>query len=110
MADVLIEQIVHLAAIFMWRILEAQQHPNFVQCHIQGPAMPNEGQPVNMLAFVHAVVAACTGCFWEQAFPLVVPDRLYLSVCGFGQFANLHSFTLSRVGMFYRCHCRCLTL
>lgn len=47
-----------------------------------------------MFVCVDAVVTASTGRFRQQAFALVVPDRLYLSMCGLGQFTDFHGFTL----------------
>ncbi len=49
MADVLVEQRVDLAALGLRLVLEAQQHADLVQRQVQRPAMPHEGQPLDVL-------------------------------------------------------------
>ena len=65
MTNVFVEQIVHLLAIFVRRVFEAQQHSDFVQRHVQPSAVPNERQPVNVFVGIHPVVATCPGRFGQ---------------------------------------------
>lgn len=109
MADVLVEQVVHLGAVLVRRVLEEKQHSDFAQRHVQPSAVPNEGQSLNMFAAVHAEITFCTWRFWQQSFAFVIPDRLDLGVSGLGQFADFHIFTFSGGGLFPS-YCRHLTL
>lgn len=98
MADMLVKQVIHLSAVLVRRVLEAQQDSDFVQGHVQPTTVPNEGQSVNMSAAVHPVVAFCARRFWQQPFAFVVPNRLDPGVSGLAQFANFHTFALSGEG------------
>lgn len=62
MPDVLCQQRVHLAALGLWIVLESQQHADLLQRHVQRPAMAHEGQSLEVLGSVDAVVALTARC------------------------------------------------
>ena len=76
-SDVLVEQTVDLAAVGLGRVPEPQQHPHFIERHVEIAALADEGQPICMRLRVDAVVAF--GPMWggQQRFALVKADRLY---------------------------------
>ncbi len=89
MPDVLVEQRVDLTALGLRLVFEPQQHADLVQRHVQRPAMPHEGQPLDVLGPVDAVVAFAARCLRQQALAFVVADGLDLGLCCQGQFTDL---------------------
>ena len=90
MADMLVQQGIHLAAIFCRRILEVQQRPDFAQRHVQRAAVPDERQTLDMAAVIAAVIGFGTRSLGKQSFALVVPDGFGLRESRFSQLTNFH--------------------
>ena len=90
MADVLVEQMVDLAAIGLRRILEAQQHAYLVQGHVQAAALADEAEALGMGCRVDAVVAFGSRRRRQEALAFVEPDRLDGCSARSRQFADLH--------------------
>lgn len=82
MADVLVEQGIDLGAILCWSVLETQQYADFIQVHVQRPAMANEGQSLRVRLVVDTVVASAAPGLWQQSLPFVVANRLDLCASG----------------------------
>ena len=96
MADVLIKQFIDLSAILRRGVFEPKQHPNFIQGHVQPPAMPNEGQPLCVLITVDAVIAVTAPWRRQQTFALIKPDGFDLGVRTLSQFADFHVHVLQK--------------
>lgn len=82
MPDMLVEYLVHLAAVCSLAVHEARQRSDLVQSHVQAAAAPNEHKSLDMTIVVDAVVAcAARGrrdqslafveaiCLWRGAAP-----------------------------------------
>lgn len=99
MPDVLVQQGVDFAAVFLGRILEMEQGPDLDQGHVQRSAMANEGESLNVTFVIHAVVRTAAASLGQQAFALVIPDRLVLRLGQFGQLTDLHQEVLSSIAI-----------
>lgn len=90
MADVLVKQRVHLPALHLRIVLEAQQHPDLIQSHVERPAVADERQALDVRRSVDAVVAFAAWRVRQESLALVVADRLDLRLRGRRQFSDLH--------------------
>lgn len=96
-ADVLVEQGIHLAAVLLRRVPEPQQHPNLIERHVQVSALPDETQPLDMRLRIDAVVAFGAIGSWQEFLTLVEADGLDGGTACLGQFADSHDRTRSKV-------------
>ncbi|MNT71934.1 hypothetical protein D3C72_2104870 [compost metagenome] len=86
----LVDQRVDAFTLILRAVAQAQQAANLFQGHVEGAAVANEGQALNVSLGVHPVVALAARRLRQQVFPLVVTDGFHRAVGGFGQFADLH--------------------
>jgi len=91
--DVLVKQCIDLATVRLWRILEAQEHSNFVERHVEVAALADEAKPIRVCLGVDAVVAFRSTRRREQSFALVETDGLDWRIAGLGQFTDSHAAT-----------------
>ena len=90
-ADMRVQQRVHAFAVGIWRVLEPKQRGDFVERHIQGPAVANKGQPLQVSGVVKTVIGAGARRFGQQPFALVKTDGFALRVRCFGEFTDFHA-------------------
>ena len=90
MSNVLVQQCIHFAAVFRRRILESQQKADFIERHIQAPAVPDERQSLGLCIAIDAVITLAPACHGQQAFALVVTDRFNWRPGDAGQLADFH--------------------
>ncbi|MCY1177499.1 hypothetical protein D9M73_178090 [compost metagenome] len=90
MLDMLVDQRIDAAARVFRAVAQAQQAADFVQGHVQGAAVADESQPLDVGLGVQPVVAFAARRFRQQALPLVITDGFHCAVGGFGQFSDLH--------------------
>lgn len=88
--DVLVEQGIHFAAIVLRSVLEPQQHADFIERHVQVPALPDETQALHVRLCVDPVVAFGAPGRRNQFLALVEADGLDGSSTGLRQFADSH--------------------
>jgi hypothetical protein len=89
-ADVVVQQLVDLAAIVLRRVAEFQQAADLAERHVQRAAAPDEAQALGMLVVVDAVVAVGARGRGQQLLALVIPDGFDRGVRGLGQFTDFH--------------------
>ena len=90
MAKMCVNQSIHRRAVLGGGVQETQQHPDLVQRHVQGTAMANEQETIQMRLIVDAVVPRRALRLRQEPFALVEADRLDLRTRDFRQLTNLH--------------------
>ena len=98
MINVLLKKRIHRATVLTRCVLEMQQHADFIECHVQAAAMPDEGKTLDVAAIVDSVIAFRTYRRRQQTLPLVVANGLCLGAGGLGQFADLHGTSFANGG------------
>src|SRR5215467_3213698 len=88
-----IQQDVDLATVFLRPGAEFQQHPDFVQRHVEGTAMANERELPGVLLPIASKVPIRPGGSWQQSLALVIPNRLDAASRCPREFADRHLFT-----------------
>lgn len=77
--DVLVDDGVHRAAVLVGGIACIEQRAYFIERHVERSRVPDEEQPLDILARVLAVVALRSARFAEQTRPLVVANGFRLT-------------------------------
>lgn len=88
---VLVEQCIDLATIGLRRILETQEHSNFVERHVEVAALADEAEPIRVHLGVDAVVAFGSTRRSEQTLALVEANGLDRGPARSGQFTDSHA-------------------
>src|SRR3990167_7187931 len=90
MTKVLIEHTVGIFATLGGLVLQSKQDTNFVEAHVQGAAAPYEGQSLNVLNIVDAIVRGRARGLGQESFPFIVADGLHLGAGEVGKIADFH--------------------
>ena len=93
--DMIVQKRIDLTAVFVRGGPKSEQNPDVVQRHVQETAMANERQQLSVLLSISAKVPARPVGFWQQAFMLVIPNRLDSASCAPCKFAYCHMFRTS---------------
>ena len=90
MAQVRVQQGVHRAAIGLRLVVHRQQAADFVQAHVQRPAMANQAQPLDVAIGVIAEIPRRARWRRQQGLFFVIADGVHRAPGQPGEFANLH--------------------
>ncbi|MCY1431757.1 hypothetical protein D9M71_477330 [compost metagenome] len=86
----LVDQGVDAFTLVVRAVAQAQQAADFLEGHVEGAAVADEGQALDVGLGVHPVVALAARRLRQQVFPLVVTDGFHRAIGGLGQFSDLH--------------------
>ena len=72
--NVLVQQGIDPPTVLRGSVAQLQQHPDLVQCHVQGAAVTYELQALDVFVPVEPEVAAAACWFWQQALAFLITD------------------------------------
>ena len=90
-AQVLVQQVVDLFARGLRVGLQFEQTADFGVRHVERPALRNEGQLLDMLGGVDAIVIGGARSRGQQALRFIEADGLNADARALGEFANFHT-------------------
>lgn len=96
MLDVPIQEFIDLAAVLIRHLAEAKQRSNFFQRHVERPAVPDEGQPLQMGRRIGAITVGRAGRRRQQLRLLVVTDGFDIHPGGLAEFSDAHGGSFHR--------------
>lgn len=91
---VLIQNVVDGFAAFFGRFPQLEQNTDFIQRHVQGSAMPDEGQLIDVGRIVDTVVGGRSRRHGQQALSFIEPDGFHRGVGQGRQFTDLHGISM----------------
>ena len=92
--DVLVDQRIHAFTLILRTVAKGQQAADFLEGHVEGAAVADEGQAFGVGLGIDAVVAVAAGRLRQDVVGFVVADGLSVAVGDFGEFSNLHDGNL----------------
>ena len=95
--DMLIEQLINVAAVLLGRIAKLEQRADLLERHVERAAMTDERQALDMVLIVRAVIARPAGGMRQESSLLVVADGFGLAASSFREIADAHGFLLDLI-------------
>lgn len=89
MPDMPVEEMIDFAAVIFRMVAKPEQAADFIECHVERPAVPDKLQPFYMFCTVQAVIILRARRSGQQAFLFIKADGFNLAASLFCQSANL---------------------